>query len=94
METGAGGAGGGGASGPGAVSGLGIMSGSGAGGTGGNGGDVTVDLSNSQGSGIATYGHFSAGVIAQSVGGGGGNGGYSDTVGFAISASISNGFKT
>ncbi|HTJ62973.1 MAG TPA: hypothetical protein VL899_04110 [Alphaproteobacteria bacterium] len=40
------------------------------GGTGGIGGDVTVDLFS--GSGIATYGSGAVGILAQSIGGGGG----------------------
>ena len=42
-----------------------------AGGAGGNGGNVTVDNTGD----IATYGSFSTGVLAQSIGGGGGVGG-------------------
>jgi len=57
----------------------------GAGGAGGNGGEVTVDLDNEGAGLIATYGDFSAGVYAQSVGGGGGNGGGATAVGTVIS---------
>ena len=47
------------------------------GGNGGTSGDVTVGSLNGVGGNISTYGDLSAGIIAQSIGGGGGNGGNS-----------------
>ncbi|WP_180900320.1 autotransporter outer membrane beta-barrel domain-containing protein [Martelella soudanensis] len=64
----------------------------GTGGAGGKGGDVDVVLSDedtSQPSQIVTEGDRSTGVFAQSVGGGGGNGGYS--VSTAVSAGLVSG---
>jgi hypothetical protein len=60
----------------------------GQGGTGGEGGAVNVDLANQGLGGITTTGHFSAGVVAQSIGGGGGNGGYGAAAGTFLSFSI------
>ena len=62
----------------------------GQGGSGGAGGEVSVE----QGwytdtlSTITTYGDFSHGILAQSVGGGGGNGGYAKSAGVIVSTAI------
>ena len=59
------------------------------GGDGGNGGDAgTVDVSNSTNAVISTEGSDAAGIFAQSVGGGGGDGGASLGVAPGISLSI------
>ena len=50
------------------------------GGAGGNGGDVTVVNSGA----ITTDGGFAHGILAQSIGGGGGFGGISETVGISL----------
>ena len=52
----------------------------GAGGMGSSAGVVTVD----QGGNISTAGNFSNGILAQSVGGGGGNGGFAGSLGFSL----------
>mgnify|MGYP007072814972 CR=1 FL=1 len=57
------------------------------GGAGGDGGDVTVDYAT--GMTINTSGARSAGIFAQSVGGGGGNGGWSGAIAVAGSAGVS-----
>ncbi len=57
----------------------------GRGGSGGSGGGVSVNLS---GGTLTSAGDFSAGVLAQSVGGGGGNGGYAKSAGLFISSAI------
>jgi uncharacterized protein YhjY with autotransporter beta-barrel domain len=70
-----GGGGNGGAAVTGDLIGLGLSIGA-SGGKGGNGGAVQVDVAFSK---ITTSSHFSAGIFAQSAGGGGGAGGYSVT---------------
>ena len=58
------------------------------GGSGGSGGGVTVDLGGGSAAGITTGGDFAMGVLAQSVGGGGGNGGYAKSAGLFFADSI------
>jgi hypothetical protein len=62
----------------------------GQGGLGGSGGAVQLTLGASSGSvgSITTAGDFAAGVLAHSVGGGGGNGGYAKSVGLFVSNAI------
>ncbi|MBC2592735.1 hypothetical protein H5P28_00530 [Ruficoccus amylovorans] len=59
------------------------------GGSGGSGGDgVSVDVALDAATTISTSGDFSGGLIAQSIGGGGGNGGYAKSYGTFISDAI------
>jgi hypothetical protein len=58
----------------------------GQGGAGGNGNLVTV--TNAASGAISTVGDFAAGVIAQSIGGGGGNGGFAVEIGLVAGAAI------
>jgi len=60
------------------------------GGDGGAGGAVNINLSynGASGQGIATTGYYAMGVLAQSVGGGGGNGGYAYSAGLFIDDSL------
>ncbi|WP_158969284.1 autotransporter outer membrane beta-barrel domain-containing protein [Chachezhania sediminis] len=66
----------------------------GAGGYGGNAGDVTVNLGDvgstdqSPDGSILTAGDFAAGTVAQSIGGGGGNGGFGKSFGVTISSAM------
>ena len=62
----------------------------GQGGLGGSGGTVSVNLgaSSSPVGAITTSGDFATGVLAHSVGGGGGNGGYAKSVGLFVSNAI------
>jgi hypothetical protein len=84
--------GGGGGSGSGSIS-LGAFLSAGVGGTGGAGGDGRAVVVTSDAPLIATAGARSHGIFAQSVGGGGGNGGFagSASAGYIISASIGKG---
>lgn len=50
---------------------------------GGNGGAVNISLGDSGSAAIQTYGHFANGVLAQSIGGGGGNGGVGSSNAFS-----------
>ncbi|WP_143705462.1 autotransporter outer membrane beta-barrel domain-containing protein [Pollutimonas subterranea] len=63
-------------------SGAGITAVGGSGESGGSGGAVTVD----PGTNITTLGDYALGVVAQSIGGGGGNGGHSLAISTAIPA--------
>ncbi len=63
----------------------GIVSLGGSGNAGGNGGNVTVD--NNVGT-LTTSGDFSRGILAQSIGGGGGNGGSAISGGLSFSAAL------
>ncbi len=58
----------------------------GQGGLGGSGGTITLNLGSS--GSIATAGDFAAGVMAHSIGGGGGNGGYAKSAGLFVSNAI------
>ncbi|WP_262966270.1 autotransporter outer membrane beta-barrel domain-containing protein [Methylobacter psychrophilus] len=63
----------------------------GAGGAGGSGGIVNVDVGTSAidtNSTLVTSGDYAAAVLAQSIGGGGGNGGYAKTVGLFFSSAV------
>lgn len=53
----------------------------GSGGAGGDGGDVNVDISNTA---LTTFGQYSRGIHAQSIGGGGGSGGDSSIYSLAV----------
>ena len=57
------------------------------GGAGGDAEDVTVKLQNDAGA-VSTEGLFAAGTVAQSIGGGGGNGGYARSYGIMTSIAI------
>jgi hypothetical protein len=76
----------------------------GSGGAGGDGGEVDLTVRNNVSTGFVVTGlkditgavtdrtgHYSAGVIAQSVGGGGGNGGFNVTAGIAGSGKVAGG---
>jgi hypothetical protein len=63
----------------------------GSGGSGGTGGTVAVAIgtgSSDAGSGLTTSGDYASIVLAQSIGGGGGNGGYAKSTGLFASAAI------
>ena len=62
----------------------------GQGGLGGAGGAITLNLGATSGSvgSITTSGDFAMGVVAHSIGGGGGNGGYAKSVGLGFSNAI------